>query len=253
MDEVFKIKLLKSIFATFNKYNVPLWLESGLLLGYVRDNDFIPWDQDFDLGTSEKFLPYMTAIASDLANKGYSVYYSELNNILGVWCDGWSVDIPFWRFSGNFATMPLRYSSNMFGRFLYYADWILLTQPASTIRVDKKNKVTFASARNLLCSASAKLPNRLRVALALLLRAIAIMARQKRGSVKTPRVFFEQTQVVNFKGIDVLVPLNSVGYVEYIYGQSWQTPIKEFSYQNPGDEIRNSEVFGEVWDYRVKK
>lgn len=249
MNKQQKIELLASIFETFNKHEVPLWLESGLLLGFVRNRDFIPWDTDFDLGTSSKYIAKIKDLSNDLVKKGFSVYYSDLNNILGVWSDGWSIDIPFWRLQENHAIMPLRYASNIFGRFLYYIDWMLLTTPMSTILVDKKNKLKFPFLRNTLCSLSSKIPNTLKIKIALTLRRIAILTNQKRGLVKTPRTFFENNVSVDFNGITVLVPKDSEGYVEYIYGPNWRTPIKDFSYQNAGNEIRNSEVFGETWEY----
>ena len=250
MDKTHKIELLASLFETFKKYEVPLWLESGLLLGFVRDQDFIPWDTDFDLGTSSKYVPKMEDLANDLAGKGFSVYYSDLNNILAVWSDGWSIDIPFWRFQKHHATMPLKYASNIFGRLLYYMDWILLTTPVSTLSADTKNRIKFTVLRNTLCSLSSKIPNKLKIRMAIILRRIAIMTNQKRGIVKTPLTFFEHTVVRNFNGIKVLVPEDAEGYVEYIYGPSWRTPIKNFSYQNSGSDIRNSECFGETWEYK---
>ena len=96
MDKTHKIELLASLFETFKKYEVPLWLESGLLLGFVRDQDFIPWDTDFDLGTSSKYVPKMEDLARDLAGKGLSVYNTELNKRLAVWSVGLSIEVPFW-------------------------------------------------------------------------------------------------------------------------------------------------------------
>ena len=84
LDKNSKINLLRSIFETFKNHDVPLRLEAGLLLGYVRDKDFIPWDEDFDLGTSEKYLPKIKDIADELSSKGYSVYSSDLNNFIAV-------------------------------------------------------------------------------------------------------------------------------------------------------------------------
>ncbi len=30
---------------------IELWLECGTLLGVIRDNDYIPWEDDLDFGT----------------------------------------------------------------------------------------------------------------------------------------------------------------------------------------------------------
>ena len=249
MNEEEKIQLLRSIFDVFNGREVLLWLESGLLLGLVRDNDFIPWDTDFDLGTSSKYLPKIGQLSDDLVKKGYSVYYSEFNNILAVWSQGWSVDIPFWRFKGDYAIMPLRYFSGRTGRMLYYLDWVVLTSPVSGYLSDKKNKLKFPFLRNGLCLVFSKIPDSWRISIARRLGWLARTLGQKRGLVKTPINFFEDRVSRELHGVLVTVPRDSEGYLEYVYGHDWKTPRKNFSYQNSGVEIRETESFDEEWVY----
>ena len=146
--------------------------------------------------------------------------------------------------------MPLKYASNIFGRLLYYMDWILLTTPVSTLSADTKNRIKFTVLRNTLCSLSSKIPNKLKIRMAIILRRIAIMTNQKRGLLKIPITFFEHTVVRNFNGIQVLVPEDAEGYVEYIYGPSWRTPMKDFKDQHSTNDINNSDSFGETWEYK---
>ncbi|NCN26051.1 LicD family protein [bacterium] len=42
------IKDIKDILSVFDRFNVPIILSYGALLGAVRDKDFIPWDDDVD-------------------------------------------------------------------------------------------------------------------------------------------------------------------------------------------------------------
>jgi len=48
--------LLKETIELLNKHNVNYFLISGTLLGAIRHNDFIPWDDDIDLLVSSDFI-----------------------------------------------------------------------------------------------------------------------------------------------------------------------------------------------------
>lgn len=50
------IKLLRKTIKMLNKYDIKYMLISGTLLGYVRHNDFIPWDDDIDLIVDKTIL-----------------------------------------------------------------------------------------------------------------------------------------------------------------------------------------------------
>lgn len=52
VDPKIIMKDLKDILAVFKKYDVPIFLTYGALLGAVRDKDFIKWDDDVDLSVT---------------------------------------------------------------------------------------------------------------------------------------------------------------------------------------------------------
>ena len=63
------IENLKELDYIFRKHNIRYWLQDGTLLGYYRDNNFIPHDNDIDIGirwsdfTREAFL--------EISNNGF--------------------------------------------------------------------------------------------------------------------------------------------------------------------------------------
>jgi len=42
-----KNRMLRRITSLFERNNIPYWLESGTLLGILRQNDHLPWPSSF--------------------------------------------------------------------------------------------------------------------------------------------------------------------------------------------------------------
>ena len=245
-----KIKVLRDVREVFCAHDVPLWLESGLLLGLIRDKDFIEWDNDFDFGTSARYLEKVSALAKSFVGRGYSAYYSKSNNILGLWKDGWSIDIPFWRIENGRATMPLRYAENKFGHALFYLEWVLLMTPASAPDLDSYNKVKFAKFRSLLCRVTDWIPLRLRQSIVRISWRVARLTGNRRGLVTYPANFFEDTITASLNGVSFLIPRKSEEYLEYVYGSTWRIPMRDFDFMQDQEGIeKQTEQYDGQWRY----
>jgi len=67
-------KALREAYAILSSMNIKFWLSGGCLLGAVRDNDFIPWDDDVDMVMfEEEFIPIKHQLKEKLLNSGFIV------------------------------------------------------------------------------------------------------------------------------------------------------------------------------------
>ena len=62
------INLLKTTVNILNEFDINHFLISGTLLGFVRHNDFIPWDDDIDLLVDESLLDNLSDISKKYPN-----------------------------------------------------------------------------------------------------------------------------------------------------------------------------------------
>jgi hypothetical protein len=73
-DSTVRKELFREVYIFLQELNINAWITGGTLLGAVRDNDFIEWDDDIDLDLLESsFLLNMYDIREGLIQLGYIV------------------------------------------------------------------------------------------------------------------------------------------------------------------------------------
>ncbi|MEW9053530.1 MAG: LicD family protein [Neobacillus sp.] len=71
--------MMISIHNLCNEHQIPYWLVDGSLLGSVRHEGFIPWDDDIDLGMLRKDFNKFKKVIKDGLPKEYKIETHELN------------------------------------------------------------------------------------------------------------------------------------------------------------------------------
>jgi hypothetical protein len=63
------------------RHEITHWVDYGTLLGAVRDEAFIPWDDDVDFGVLEHDVPRVLALEPEITARGYAVDTTRLGAI----------------------------------------------------------------------------------------------------------------------------------------------------------------------------
>ena len=81
--QIRKYEFLK-ICEILNKLNIKYFLQTGILLGAIRENDFIPWDWDVELCVfSDEVTEKFDLLIEEIKTSGFTIekYYKELSTL----------------------------------------------------------------------------------------------------------------------------------------------------------------------------
>jgi lipopolysaccharide cholinephosphotransferase len=70
-------QMLKAVDAVLTKHAITYWLTQGSLLGAVRHQGIIPWDDDIDLAFYEKDIAAIIRLRSELKEQGYELLVNQ--------------------------------------------------------------------------------------------------------------------------------------------------------------------------------
>jgi len=83
------LTLLNEVTDIMDKYNVRYWLDFGTLLGIVRENRILPWDDDMDISIFEEDEQIMIEkVMPELKSMRYRTYTRKLSEDVGPLKEG---------------------------------------------------------------------------------------------------------------------------------------------------------------------
>ncbi len=219
------VKYLKEVKRVFDLYKVEFWLDSGSLLGAVRDQCIIPWDNDIDLGVWSKDLDSLSKALKELKKQGFAS--SVQPGYVQLIKQDVPVNVSVYLEIGDSAVKewgPVQYRVNLFGakvyrRLVYGLLYPHLCRLSLRHAHNLKICVTLLNAR-LTCFAKGWLKRNL------LIRYDTFLSH---SYWFVPATWFKSLTGIAFYGDVYNIPQDASGYLQYRYGKNWREPVNAWS------------------------
>jgi len=224
VDEKAAVEALKQIKEVFDEHGIEFWLNYGTLLGAIREKKFIGWDSDIDLAVWDVNSAVMKTCAKELSAKGFEIdLFSKVLSIKKENCPI-PIGITFFRLNEDgTATADAAKIFDYPGRFLHY----LILRGLCNVYSSSKKTVKEKSVKIIHCTLT-KFPPKFKKALFRIAYLIFSKTRSFYFIRAIPSKYFTNLSTISFYGMKFKIPSRTNEYLTYIYGASWNTPIKNF-------------------------
>lgn len=222
--EAIKKEALERVKKILDKHDVDYWLDCGALLGAIRDDKFLEWESDIDLGILPKDFHKIEPIRKELSNNGFKVFYLEWKEHYFTVKRGIRIDLTRYNVENDRAFM---FISNVgkIGAILDYLLWVSSINNAEE-KVSKMPKIV----TNGLIKLVSILPKFFKKGS---FKNISVLYKKsiKKIRFEFPIEYFTNLTTMNFYGINVQIPAKVEEYLEYRYGKNWRIPQKNWEYE----------------------
>ena len=224
MDEKSLIESLSHMKDFFEKNKIDYWLDTGTLLGAIREKKFIAWDYDIDIGIWQKESKKILSASKDLEKLGYEICYFPIEMCIKILRKNSEIDLNLYNINKDKATR-IWHVPNFLGKKLDYLYWVLTIEKIEL----KRSKVSKKFTKNLQKIFSL-IPNFKRKILSKIIIIIYEKIGSKTINVEVPKKFFTNLKEIKFYNIKTKVPKDTIKYLEKRYGKDWRTPKKDYIY-----------------------
>ena len=236
---------------------VRCWLNYGALLGMIREQRLLPWNNDaqlccwYETNLSYKFK----RITEELNKMGYhAIYYSTIGAI-SIRQKGVAVHITCYWQDGDYAVRPHESPSDFgyapFTARIFY--WLATFMGAYPSGLAGKNDVPLSInefIKIVLVSGFRILPVFIRKKLFIFLINSSKLFGGVFQKTAIPVEYFEKLMLCDFYGGKVYVPGKSEQLLCLIYGKEWNVPKDAWSFYDEKNKGDSGIIFiDETWDY----
>jgi len=222
------------VYAILSRHLASWWIDHGTLLGCVRDGNHLSWDTDVDIGcwfeSDENIDQLMRAIRRTFPDAFFDPLACAVK-IPFVTDSGkvWLFDIAFYkrRAADALKAWPDLPKFSDFQRLAYM--WLIRYQQQVLGRRSRSaiGRAFWTLAVRVPMLGRSILPSNARAGMVrLLVRALRFPSRRNAA----PARYFNGSSMRLLDGIQVPVPEDSEGYLEYRYGNDWRIEKRQWNY-----------------------
>lgn len=224
------LKALHDLKVVLNKNNCRYFLDTGTLLGAIRDHQFIRWDNDIDVGVVDCATCHETilAICHDMFLMGYNVTASEHEIAIFNGSGLLNLGVKFYERRGN------NYETS-FGKICGSQMAHMLHGSVSKNIIYKKGYGTYrlkAATSKFLRILSPIVPG-------FIIRKLSELSKVESRDLTIPADLLSDFSDYEFYGEAFKVPQNSAGYLQYRYGKDWETPKQSYNFITDDKSIKS--------------
>ncbi len=216
------------------KHKLLYWLDSGTLLGAIRNGELLPWEHDIDLSLwrSDVSEELEETIANEFEEKGYVILRTpHYTTIMGesIW-----LDLCYYTVKDNTAYIPVYVANSKSSLFLHHIREI--AKYTEFYRKSEGVRGARTSLLHLMCSLLLAMPSIIR-------QRIMSASEYWLGKIGyntwvVPVGYFKQFRQIELCGVKFNIPLMAEGYLAWRYGLTWRKPNKNWDNNNDGGLTR---------------
>ena len=251
MNEKEAIIALKNVKEMLDSHDIEFWLDTGTLLGAVRNDRFIPWDDDIDLRIWKKDLKRVVQILEKQKMKYYLVQdvFDPPRPTVKIYYSDFIIDLSAYELSDHLAIFsyrkPKKFIKNSF-IIWNLKNLICLVQSKSNAHIIRTNIPFFMV--NLFSELISSFPFKIRKNILTFLTKIITMMHTK-VSLSIPVKYFKKLSKIEFYGMEFKIPSPVEEYLEYRYGVDWMTPERDYVFYEDDQAIVEEMNMNLVSDY----
>lgn len=226
--EQFWLQSLEDAKIILEKFNCKYFLDTGTLLGAIRDKRFIPWDNDIDIGVIdfETDRNILKEISKEFWNKGYNVT-TELHNI--------SISHP-----KKVLDLGIKFYTKEGGKYCAYLGKINGNRFCSSLNLYLSEDFVYKNGygKFSVIGCAARLIHSIRILSPRILKTfLHNKMKYEEVRVETNDELLSSFYDYTFYNKSFKVPCSSEDYLAHRYGIDWNIPNRNYNYTEDDNSI----------------